>query len=163
LPATLVLPSKASLTPRSSRPATAGSVSLVRGTWCIIAYQAYAACLRGRLNSNVRHHTKLRMLRPRPVPTLVDPDTQDLRSARTACIVLLVVNGVLIALMGISLLTGSTALWQLPVFIIAIEALFFVGVFIPMLAYRFVRKKERLKLAASRSLLWFTETLGLAV
>ena len=42
------------LTPRSSRPATAGSVSLVRGTWCIIAYQAYAACLRGRLNSNVR-------------------------------------------------------------------------------------------------------------
>jgi hypothetical protein len=38
------------------RPATAGSVSLVRGTWCIIAYQAYAACLRGRLNSNVRHH-----------------------------------------------------------------------------------------------------------
>jgi hypothetical protein len=46
------------LTPRSSRPATAGSVSLVRGTWCIIAYQAYAACLRGRLNSNVRHHAR---------------------------------------------------------------------------------------------------------
>jgi hypothetical protein len=30
------------------RPATAGSVSLVRGTRCIIANQAYAACLRGR-------------------------------------------------------------------------------------------------------------------
>ena len=30
------------------RLATAGSVSLVRGTRCIIAYQAYAACLRSR-------------------------------------------------------------------------------------------------------------------
>ena len=94
---------------------------------------------------------------------MADPETQDLQSARTACIVLLLVNGVLIALMGISLLTGSTALWQAPVFILAIEALFFVGVFIPMLAYRLFKKKERLKLAASRSLLWFTETLGLAV
>ena len=30
------------------RPATAGSVSLVRGTLYIFAYQAYAACLRSR-------------------------------------------------------------------------------------------------------------------
>jgi hypothetical protein len=30
------------------RPATAGGVSLVRGTRCIIANQAYAARLRGR-------------------------------------------------------------------------------------------------------------------
>jgi hypothetical protein len=46
------------LTPRSTGPATAGSVSLVRGTWCIISYQAYAACLRGPVSSNVRPHMK---------------------------------------------------------------------------------------------------------
>ena len=44
--------------PRSTGPATAGAVSLVRGKWCIIAYQAYGACLRGPVSSNVRQHTK---------------------------------------------------------------------------------------------------------
>ncbi|HQQ71832.1 MAG TPA: hypothetical protein PLL92_16190, partial [Alicycliphilus sp.] len=29
-------------------------VSLVRGTWCIIANQAYSACLRGQLSSNYK-------------------------------------------------------------------------------------------------------------
>ena len=41
------------LTGRSSRPATAGGVSPVRDTRCIVADRAYAACLRGRLSSNV--------------------------------------------------------------------------------------------------------------
>jgi hypothetical protein len=57
---------KRRLTPRSSRPATAGSVSLVRGTWCIIAYQAYAARLRGRLSSNVRPHRNNPLVRAAP-------------------------------------------------------------------------------------------------
>ncbi len=35
-----------------------GAVSLVRGTWCIIANQAYSACLRGQLSSNVRPHER---------------------------------------------------------------------------------------------------------
>jgi len=43
------------LTLRSTGPATASTVSLVRGTWCIIAYQAYGARLRGPVSSNVRH------------------------------------------------------------------------------------------------------------
>jgi hypothetical protein len=45
---------KRRLTGRSSRPAPAGSVSLVRGTRCIIAYRAYAACLHGSAQLNVR-------------------------------------------------------------------------------------------------------------
>jgi hypothetical protein len=44
------------LTNRSSRPATAASVSPVGGTLYIFANRAYAACLRGRLSSNVRPH-----------------------------------------------------------------------------------------------------------
>jgi hypothetical protein len=44
------------LTPRSSRPATAGSVSLVCGAFGTFAHQAYAARLRSRLTSNVRQH-----------------------------------------------------------------------------------------------------------
>jgi hypothetical protein len=44
------------LTTRSTGPATASAVSLVRCTWCIIAYQAYGACLRGPVSSNVRRH-----------------------------------------------------------------------------------------------------------
>jgi hypothetical protein len=46
------------LTPRSSRPATAGSVRLGRGPGGIFAAQPYAACLRGRLSSNVRQHKR---------------------------------------------------------------------------------------------------------
>ena len=46
------------LTLRSTGPATASTVSLVRGTWCIIAYQAYGACLRGPVSSNVRPHIR---------------------------------------------------------------------------------------------------------
>jgi predicted acetyltransferase len=42
------------LTGRSSRPAPAGVVSPVRGTRCIIAYRAYAACLHGSAQLNVR-------------------------------------------------------------------------------------------------------------
>ena len=44
------------LTPRSTGPATAGTVSPVRGTWCIISYRAYGACLRSPVSSNVRLH-----------------------------------------------------------------------------------------------------------
>ena len=47
------------LTLRSTGPATASTVSLVRGTWCIIAYQAYGACLRGPVSSNVRPHVTI--------------------------------------------------------------------------------------------------------
>jgi hypothetical protein len=47
-------PENCSLTGRSSRPAPAGSVSPVRGTRCIIAYRAYAACLHGSAQLNVR-------------------------------------------------------------------------------------------------------------
>ena len=47
---------KCGLTPRSTGPATASTVSLVRGTWCIISYQAYGACLRRPVSSNVRPH-----------------------------------------------------------------------------------------------------------
>ena len=42
------------LTPRSTGPATASAVSPVRGTWCIISYRAYGACLHGPVSSNVR-------------------------------------------------------------------------------------------------------------
>ena len=42
------------LTPRSTGPATASTVSPVRGTWCIIAHRAYGACLRRPVSSNVR-------------------------------------------------------------------------------------------------------------
>jgi hypothetical protein len=42
------------LTRHSSRPAPAGGVSPARGPWGIIAVRAYAACLHGRLSSNVR-------------------------------------------------------------------------------------------------------------
>jgi hypothetical protein len=52
----IIAATKCGLTTRSTGPATAGSVSLVRGTWCIISYQAYAACLRGPVSSNVRPH-----------------------------------------------------------------------------------------------------------
>jgi len=38
------------------QPTSRSTPLILRGTWCIIAYQAYAACLRGRLNSNVRPH-----------------------------------------------------------------------------------------------------------
>jgi hypothetical protein len=49
--------SKRRLTGRSSRPAPAGSVSPVRGTFGIFAARAYAACLRGSAQLNVRRHT----------------------------------------------------------------------------------------------------------
>jgi uncharacterized protein (DUF433 family) len=45
------------LTTRSTGPATASAGSPVRGTWCIIAYRAYGACLRRPVSSNVRPHT----------------------------------------------------------------------------------------------------------
>jgi ketosteroid isomerase-like protein len=45
------------LTIRSTGPATAGAISLIRGTWCIIANQAYGTCLRGPVSSNVRRRT----------------------------------------------------------------------------------------------------------
>jgi len=45
---------QAGLTLRSIGPATASAVSPVRCTWCIIAYRAYGACLRGPVSSNVR-------------------------------------------------------------------------------------------------------------
>ena len=35
----------------------AGTVSLVLGTWCIIANQAYSARLCGQLSSNVRPYS----------------------------------------------------------------------------------------------------------
>jgi len=77
--------SRAGLTLRSTGPATASAVSLVRGTWCIIAYQAYGACLRGPVNSNVRQHTKttgthraLRAIRQRHA--LRTPSKDDARS-----------------------------------------------------------------------------------
>jgi hypothetical protein len=44
------------LTPRSTGPATAGSVSPVCGAFGTFAHRAYAACLRGPVTSNVRHH-----------------------------------------------------------------------------------------------------------
>jgi len=56
------------LTPRSSRPATAGSVSLVCGAFGTFAHQAYAACLRGRLNSNVIRIQQTVNRKPRLVP-----------------------------------------------------------------------------------------------
>jgi hypothetical protein len=60
------------LTPRSTGPATASAVSLVRGTWCIIAYQAYGTCLRGPVNSNVRPHQTNSTVLPRSAMPIVD-------------------------------------------------------------------------------------------
>jgi hypothetical protein len=103
------------------------------------------------------------MHRPRPVPLTIDPEEHDLRAGGTALVALLGLNGLLVVLLVVSALGGSVWLWQVPVFILALEGLFFVAVFLPMLLYRVARKKESLKLAASRSLLWFSEALGLAV
>jgi len=44
------------LTPRSTGPATAGGVSLARSGFATVARQAYTACLRGPVSSNVRRH-----------------------------------------------------------------------------------------------------------
>ena len=103
------------------------------------------------------------MLRPRPVPVLTDPELEDLRAGRTAFLVLLVVDSLLAVMLIGSAVTHSQSLWQVSIFILALEALFLVAVFMPMLVYRLARKKENFKLAASRSVLWFTEALGLAV
>ena len=46
------------LTPRSSRPATAGAVSPVPASRTIVGHRAYSTCLRGRLSSNVRPQSK---------------------------------------------------------------------------------------------------------
>jgi hypothetical protein len=48
---TATIPGPSTVWPNPSlnrRPTPAGSVRLVRGTWCIISYQPYAAYLRGR-------------------------------------------------------------------------------------------------------------------
>jgi hypothetical protein len=58
-------PENCSLTGRSSRPAPAGNVSLGRGTFGIFASQAYAACLRGSAQLNVRPQTELYFLTKR--------------------------------------------------------------------------------------------------
>jgi len=47
------------LTRRSTGPATAGGVSLARSGFATVARQAYTACLRGPVSSNVRHHSHL--------------------------------------------------------------------------------------------------------
>jgi len=44
------------LTRRSTGPATAGGVSLARSGFATVARQAYTACLRGPVSSNVRQH-----------------------------------------------------------------------------------------------------------
>jgi hypothetical protein len=103
------------------------------------------------------------MLRPRPIPTIIDPVAQDLESGRQVFIWLLGVNILLAFMLTAAAWSGSAWLWQVPVFILALEALFLITVFLPMLLYRLLRKKEHFKLAASRSLLWFSEALGLAV
>jgi hypothetical protein len=46
------------LTTRSTGPATASTVSLVRGTWCIISYQATVLASAGPVSSNVRQHSQ---------------------------------------------------------------------------------------------------------
>jgi hypothetical protein len=101
--------------------------------------------------------------RPRPIPTTVDPDAQDLQSARNALMWLLGVNGLLMVMLTASALTGSAWHWQVPVFLLAVQALFIAAVFLPMLLYRVVRKNEHFRLAAARSFLWFCDALGLAV
>ena len=44
------------LTRRSTGPATTGGVSLARSGFATVARQAYTACLRGPVSSNVRQH-----------------------------------------------------------------------------------------------------------
>jgi len=44
------------LTRRSTGPASAGGVSLARSGFATVARQAYTACLRGPVSSNVRQH-----------------------------------------------------------------------------------------------------------
>ena len=51
------------LTLRSTGPATASAVSPGRGTWCIIASQAYSGCLRRPDSTNVRRHKRAREAR----------------------------------------------------------------------------------------------------
>jgi hypothetical protein len=46
------------LTPRSTGPATAGSVRLARSGFATVARQPYTACLRGPVTSNVRPQKK---------------------------------------------------------------------------------------------------------
>jgi len=46
------------LTRRSTGPATAGGVSLARSGFATVARQAYTACLRGPVSSNVRPHKR---------------------------------------------------------------------------------------------------------
>jgi hypothetical protein len=48
---------KCGLTPRSTGPAPAGGVRLVRSGFATVAHQPYAACLRGPVTSNVRQHS----------------------------------------------------------------------------------------------------------
>lgn len=55
------------LTPRSTGPATASVVSPGCSTRAIIAARVYAACLRGPVNSNVRHHKDMNPLVNRPI------------------------------------------------------------------------------------------------
>ena len=51
------------LTRRSTGPATAGGVSLARSGFATVARQAYTACLRGPVSSNVRPHNKSNAVR----------------------------------------------------------------------------------------------------
>ncbi|WP_284620804.1 hypothetical protein [Aquabacterium humicola] len=86
---------------------------------------------------------------------------QDLAFGRKASIILLGLNALLIA----SCLLGPTiSVWVRTgtIWIMFLEGLFFAVILLPVLAYRLIRRKEHLKLAASRALQSFLDALSLA-
>lgn len=91
----------------------------------------------------------------------LNSEARDLAFGRKACIVLLGVN-MLLAVAFLLGLTASAPVASWALWIILLEGLFAAVIFVPMLAYRMICKKEPVRLAASRALQSFVDALGIA-
>ena len=102
------------------------------------------------------------MQRPLPIRSEIDLEAEDLAFGRKAIKILAALNATLLVLILLPAIGVTHALSEVPLWFFLIQFIFLVVVFLPVLAYRLIKRRERLKLAASRALHWFIETLGLA-
>ncbi|MCB8748977.1 hypothetical protein LHU53_18980 [Rhodoferax sp. U2-2l] len=102
------------------------------------------------------------MHRPLPIRTEIDLEAEDLAFGQRAITILAAVNAALFLLLLLPATGVAQAASEISLWLFLIQVIFLLLVFLPVLAYRLIKKRERPKLAASRALYWFIETLGLA-
>ena len=89
-------------------------------------------------------------------------EAADLAFGRYAMKLFLAVNSLLLSVLAMTYTDFDASLRDLPLTIFLVESLLLTLVFLPVLVFRIVRKRETLKLAAARAAHWLLDSVGMA-